>query len=169
MQTLENLTIHPPVEWEEMEWATCRINNTDIRYEYLAPDLNRVRAIHHIVTAVMQDLQLGDLDKPIRIIIPQIMESLEYETGKTMIPGGTAHNGYAFYTVEINRNMNRFSHMAEIVAHELRHVWQYTQGWDSEWDKPYMERKIEIDAYAYGAYFRENLARQVFDQYKKVK
>jgi len=44
-------------------------------------------------------------------------------------------------------------HMTKILAHELRHYWQYQTGFDAQYPDqqslPYEERPSEIDAYAY--------------------
>ena len=112
------------------------------------------------VDYVMDDLDLHDVPGSIMISTVdhiEVPEYLDYVYGEAGVIDGI-HDISILSTLTVKEVIN-------VVAHELRHVWQRVHGWDMYSTLPYMQRPYEIDAFQYNTQFYSRMGMAVYNAY----
>ena len=72
------------------------------------------------------------------------------------------------YDISIKSSLT-VKQVINVVAHELRHIWQFTRGWDMDNTLPYFERPQEIDAHNYNVDFYNRVGSEIYTEYQAKK
>ena len=117
----------------------------EVATDYIMKDLGLDKSKSSVIISTERTVTIGDMDCL-----------------------GLAEKVGSVYYVSIKSSLS-VKKAINTLAHELRHIWQFVNGWTMDMESPYYERPQEIDAFAYGDEFTERMIHEIYDAYKARK